>query len=245
MSSLDALQLYCGQPYKINDYVTVKHPKFGQIMEYGEARYRQVIGALTSTPSMMISILDDIGIDWEKISDFELFAIYLRNGLTDDDCAFIFDGLRLSEFKLDKLESGQLILRSVVSGNVIDSLMYRRIADFLRRIHGMKYVVRKAGNAFTKKVMISDDRRTREQALREQTESDSSLLPIISALVNSPGFKYKLSEMMDLPYFMLMDSLHRLSIIKQSDALLNGAYCGMADLSKVPKEEFNWMRPVD
>ena len=107
MTQLDDLQMYFGHSLRIDDRITVKHPRIGAIIDYGEQRYRRIIGALTTSPSMMISVLDDMGVDWETISDFELFTGYLRNMLTDEDSAFIFDGLRLNEYNAVRNANGE------------------------------------------------------------------------------------------------------------------------------------------
>ena len=244
MKQLDDLQMYFGYSLHIDDRITVKHPRIGAIIDYGEQRYRRIIGALTTSPSMMISVLDDMGVDWEKISDFELFTGYLRNMLTDEDSAFIFDGLRLNEYNAVRNAKGELVLRSVVTGHEIGQEQYCAIAEFMRRVHGTKHVVRKAGNFITKRRIIEADREDRMADAANRKEETSYLLPIISALLNSPGFKYNLEEIRDLPYFTVTESLKRITAIRQADALLNGAYCGMADLSKIPKVEFDWIRDL-
>ena len=244
MKQLDDLQMYFGHSLRIDDRITVKHPRIGAIIDYGEQRYRRIIGALTTSPSMMISVLDDMGVDWETISDFELFTGYLRNMLTDEDSAFIFDGLRLNEYNAVRNANGELLLRSVVTGHEIGQEQYWAIAEFMRRVHGTKHVVRKAGNFITKRRIIEADREERMTEAANRKEETSYLLPIISALLNSPGFKYNLEQIRDLPYFTVTESLKRITAIRQADALLNGAYCGMADLSKIPKMEFDWIRDL-
>ena len=244
MKGVDDLQLLCGASLSLDANILLKQPKLGQIIDYGESRYRQIIGTWTTTPSMMISVLADMGVDWESLSEFELFALYLRNGLTDSDSEFLFEGLRLNEYKPEKNEDGKLILKSVVNGHVLDGDMYFQVAEFLRRLHGAKHIVRKAGNAMTKRRMIDEDRQQRILDAAERRDTDSHLLPIISALVNSPGFKYNLEGIRDLTYYALVESLKRISAMRQSDALMNGAYCGMADLSKVPKSDFDWLRDL-
>ena len=245
MNKIDDLQLYFGHPLCIDERLVVKHPVIGDIIRYGEKRYRRILSALTTTPSMLISILYDMGIDWEKISDFELFAFYLRNQIDDADSAFIFGGLRLNEYNAVKNDAGELVLRSVISGHEIGAEQYMAIADFLRRIHGLKRVVRKAGNILTKRRIIEEDRDARVLAAAEKVDEQSYLLPILSALINSPGFKYNLEEVQTLPYYTVTESLKRISAIRHADALLNGAYCGMSDLSKVPKTDFDWMRDLN
>ena len=243
MTGIDDLQVFIGKPYRINNYISIKQPTIGQIVEFGESKYWNIIMSIVSTPTDLMSVLDDIGVDWEKITDFELFAVHLRSQIRDSDCDFIFDGLRLTEYKLDQNNMGELVLRSVINPDqVIDSNIHRVMAEFLRELHGLKYNVQKAGNSATKRVMIEVDRMERRE--RESQPKSSSLRPLISAAANSPGYKYNIEQTLNLPYCQFIDCVKRLSIIKHADALAAGAYSGMADLSKVPKEEFNWLRAL-
>jgi len=243
MTEVDELKLYFGEPFRVNNSILIKQPTIGEIVEFGETRYWNIVMSITSTPTDLMSSLADIGADWEKISDFELFACHLKSQLHDADCDFIFDGLRLTEYKLDQNDFGELVLRSIIDPKkVIDANVHRIMAEFLRHLHGLKYNVQKAGNAMTKKKMIEIDRR--ERRMRADESKGSSLRPLISALVNSPGYKYNIEETKNLPYCAFIDCVKRLSIIKHADALAAGAYSGMADLSKIPKEEFNWLRAL-
>ena len=70
------------------------------------------------------------------------------------------------------------------------------------------------------------------------------MLPLVSAMVNSEGFKYNSKEVRNVGLFEFFDSVQRITTIKSSQALLQGGYSGMADLSKVPKESFNWLRDL-
>ncbi len=67
---------------------------------------------------------------------------------------------------------------------------------------------------------------------------------IISALVNHPGFKYKLSELKEVNVAEFYDSVKRLQVYEQSTALLKGMYSGMIDGSKIKSEDYNFMREI-
>lgn len=48
---IDQLQLYFGDPYVINNNITIFQPTVGEIMEYGEKKYYSVVHTLTAIPS--------------------------------------------------------------------------------------------------------------------------------------------------------------------------------------------------
>ena len=56
---------------------------------------------------------------------------------------------------------------------------------------------------------------------------------------------YTLDYVKNMGLFEFMDDVSRLSIIVQSDALLQGSYSGMVDTSKIPKKNFDWTRPIE
>ena len=67
---------------------------------------------------------------------------------------------------------------------------------------------------------------------------------IISAMVNHPGFKYKLKELKEVGVAEFYDSARRLPVYEQSTALLKGMFSGFVDGSKIKPEEYNFMRDI-
>jgi len=41
-----------------------------------------------------------------------------------------------------------------------------------------------------------------------------------------------------------MDSVNRIQVMTNTEAMINGSVSGMADMSKVPRENFNLMRDI-
>ena len=71
------------------------------------------------------------------------------------------------------------------------------------------------------------------------------MYPLISAMVNHPGFKYKKNELKEVGIVEFMDSVKRLQTYESVRALMSGMYSGMIDTSKLNlKEELNWMRDL-
>ena len=100
-----------------------------------------------------------------------------------------------------------------------------------------------AKNKATKEAMIwEDEEKEKEQKKKKDEIEHSFLLPMISSLVNHPGFKYKPNELKEINMYQFMDSVKRLQIYENSTALLKGSYSGMVDTSKIDKKQFDWMR---
>lgn len=239
--AIDELKLYFGEDIIVNDYVKIHSPSVGEVVEYGEREYLSTVYLLTAIPSDMKSQLFDIGIDYEEISDFELFYLLTRS-LTPDRTRILLYDLDLSKMQLvPNEENGLMIMKS--EQGIIDELAYNRIAKCLCKIHGIVPKIEHAKNKTTKRILIDLDRQKLAKAAKE--EPKSMLKPLVSAMMRYPGFKYKTSELKDCSYYEFMDTVRGSQIYIQSTALLQGSYSGMVDTSKINKNEFNWMRSPD
>lgn len=239
--AIDELKLYFGEDIVVNQYVKIHSPSVGEVVEYGEREYLSVVYLLTAIPSDMKSQLFDIGIDYEAISDFELFYLLTRN-LTPEKTSILFYDLDLSKMQLAvNPENGLMIMKS--DQGVIDELAHGRIAKCLCQIHGITPKIEHAKNKTTKRILIDLDRQRLAKASKE--EQKSMLKPLISAMMRYPGFKYKTTELKECSYYEFMDTVRGSQIYVQSTALLQGSYSGMVDTSKINKNEFNWMRSPD
>lgn len=54
---MDEIQMYFGEPYVINDKITIAQPKIGDIVKYGEKSYYSMVHTLVAIPSDMKSQL--------------------------------------------------------------------------------------------------------------------------------------------------------------------------------------------
>lgn len=279
LQEVDKLKLYFGSNCVINEYLTVKHPTVGEIVEHGEMDYYNMVYTLCSIPSDRKSQLWDMGIDWTELSDFEYF-IYLTRGMTKEHTSILLGDLDLSSFNPGTNPvNGELILFKEVEKTItqdiplnkikklwykitkkplqkeehvkevliIDELLYMRMVNFIRAIHNITPKIEsKVANKVTKELLIQEDRDRIRYAARKNKgkENQSILFPLVSSLCNSEGFKYKTSELKEIPIFQFMDSVQRIQVIKSADALLKGCYGGMIDTKNIDKNELNWFRDL-
>lgn len=96
----------------------------------------------------------------------------------------------------------------------------------------------------SKELLIQEELEKNAKAEREGTKDSSILQPLVSFCVNHPGFKYKKSELRDVQINEFMDSVKRLQIYESTHALYGGMYSGFCDTSKIPRSEFDFMRPI-
>lgn len=242
MIEVDELKMYFGYEYEVNSGIIMISPKVKQIVEFGEDEYFSAVHYLTCIPSDMISTLWDMGIDWEQIDDFELFIMLTRT-LTKEQLSLIFKDLDLSLMDIQiNEENGEVVLRNEATNQTIDRLAYTKISNYLRKMHGLEPKIKHAKNKDTKNVLIEVDRQDKRKAAKDAEKQGSQLLPLISAMMRYPGFKYKSSELMECTLFEFMDTVRGASVYISSTSLLQGSYSGFCDTSKIDKKNFDWMR---
>lgn len=235
----DELALYFGEDYAINDKIVVHQPTIGDILEFGEKEYFQMVYTLCAIPSDMKPQLWDMGIDYDTLDDYDLFRI-LRNILPQKNTRLLLGDIDLTNFVEGfNEENEEYILIDMDHNIVIDKLIYLKMVNYIRRMHNIVPKVEHAYNQYTKKVLIEDDRQKMELAKKRPYKSQ--LLNLISAMVNSAGFKYKKTELKEVGIVEFMDSVYRISKIQSANALLQGCYGGMIDTSKINKKDLNWL----
>ena len=240
LCEVDELALYFGDPFVINDKISVLQPTVGQIADYGERKYFSVVYTLTSLPRDMKSQLFDLGLDYEQVSDFDLF-IMLAPTLSQDMTKLVLGDIDLTSLKpYMSNQNGMPVLANKETGVVIDMLIYERIVNYLRKVHGLKKKIEHAGNKYTKKILIEEDRRNIE--LNKNKPYKSFLTPLVSSVKCRMG--YTKDYVRNMQIYEFMDDVSRLQVINNADALLRGMYSGMIDTKKIDKKELNWMREL-
>lgn len=237
---VDELSLYFGDPYVVNDYITITIPKIGEVVKYGERQYYSMVQTITAIPSEMKASLWDAGIDWTQITDFQLFMM-LAPTLPKDKTYILFGDLDFQAMKpFENKFNETIVLRNPDTGAVIDELAYGKITSYLCSVHNLTKKVEKAANEFTKKFMIDEDRQKLQYNAKQPYKS--FLRPLISAVKCRQG--YTLDYVKNMGLFEFFDDVNRLQVIVNTDALLQGSYSGMVDTSKIPKKNFDWCREI-
>lgn len=259
--SFDCLKMLFCEPYTVTKNLTVYEPKIGDILRFGEKEFYKILNIFISHTTQYRVQLWDTGIDWNKISDYELFRS-LISGLTPDKTGTIFGDVDftkfrpvLGDFTEEELKENEKLIaeekdplkRPVILINeeqdiFIDEKVYEHMAEYLRTLFGIFPKVEKAKGRSTKISIIEEERSEIE---RSQGTSSSFLFPLVSALVNYPGFKYNVEELRDVGIFQFMDSVNRIRAYEQASSLNSGAYSGMCDLSKIDKKLFDFMRDLN
>lgn len=243
---VDELKLYMSEDVKIANGIVLKCPKILDIVDYGESEYFSMAQTLCSTPSSMKVALDDMKLNYMKVEDFQLFMM-LAKSLTPEATHLLLGDLDLSKFKPYAINNSEEVIL-VYDGTendenpiVISSIIYEVLVTYIRKMHGFKKQVDKAGNEITRKQLIRLARQDAEIAKNKPHES--FLRPIISAVKCRQG--YSIDYIKQMGIFELMDDLSRLNIIVQADAALGGMYSGFVDTKKMDKTVLNWTKNIE
>ena len=242
----DKLQMYMGFPYVIDlpsaeGCITISMPTMKTFIELGEKRYLQTINVFTTNTTEYRAPLWDVGIDWNEISDFDLFCMLYKQ-IDPDISKSIFQDFNFEN--LDLYKKGDTIVLYDEKNNIeINEEVYQHIAQYLRVIFNINPVEKITKDKFLKEMYINKDKRDAEIRKTKQKES-SSIQSLISACVNHPGFKYKLKEVLDMGMYEFYDSVARLNIYENTTAVLKGMYSGFVDSTKFKSNDFNFMREI-
>ena len=246
--SFDKLQMYFGEDYKVVDGIVISQPTIGDIMTFGEDKFYSVLNPFIVNPTSMRVMLWQQGIDWTKISDFELFyQLILQFKPTPNETHLIFKDLDFSKFNPYKRQNevdGVLVEDAVLFNEeqnvLIDEDIYTHMSTYLRTMFNIFPKVEKARDKTTKQWMIEEDISNNQN----KQPFESNLLAMISFCLNHPGFKYKKNELKDLGIVEFNDSVQRLLVYESTSSLMKGIYSGFVDTSKIDKKEFDFMRKL-
>ena len=249
----DFLRAYFGEPYvidlpSIDGKVTVLVPNIKDILRIGEDRFNNTLSVFTTNTTQYRLALHkaDPPIDWNEISDFELFmSLYKQAEPEVVDC--LFDNLQLDKFEIYLKNKEEKILYNEETKTEINEEVYQHIAQYLRLIFKIHVEEKLTKDPTLKMMYYQKDEVALERAKKKKEkgeEEQSSIQPLVSACVNHPGFKYKLSELKEVNVCEFYDSVARLNIYTNTVALIQGSYSGMIDTSKIKPENFNFMRRI-
>ena len=234
--------LFCDR-FKITDKVYVRHSTVGDVVRLGEEKYFQILQTLTAIPSDEKYLLWKNGIDWMNISDLEFFSMVVK-ALDPVDSQIFIPDIDFRKFELYRRENGDIVFADKEDAIILDLYSHKRLMDTLCQIHRIKKKVEKAGNELTKKILIEEDRDKRKLAASKHKEYKSTLIPLISSMVNREGFKYDYDSIQQLRFGQFMDAVSRLQLIVSTDQLIAGVYAGNVDTKKLDKKKLDWTRDI-
>lgn len=229
--------------YRINDTISIYVPTIGEIYDYGESEYYNIVQLLTSVPYDLMVQFDDMGVDYETINEYQLFIMMIKSFIMNDkDLSIVFGSFDISSLNFsENKETGEVVLVDKNNNPIIDKLIQYEISNAIRKIHFWTKTDKRAGNEEAKKYLIERNRLKQQRAARKKQESflDENIIK----MVNTEEFKYNYESCMDLSIYKFNASLQQIPKKKNWEQTMTGAYFGTVDLSKLNIDKLHWMSP--
>lgn len=224
--------------FPINANISVCIPTVGEVLAQ-EDEYNSMVSLLTAMPMDLMVQLDDIGVDFEKINEYELFLLVF-NTIREMDTSLIFGDLDLTHFSpVINPAANMIVLRDPESGIVIDQAAQTMIATVLRKIHGLEKNIKRPANKEARDYLMKREREKMKRRSRRKTES--ALEQYIVALVNTAQFPYDFESVKNLSIYQFNESLRQIVRKDDIDHRLNGIYAGTLDAKKISSSDLNWL----
>lgn len=232
------LNLLYKREYVINDFIKVMIPSVGDVLD-NEDDYYAMVSMLTAMPVDMMVQLDDIGVDFMSINEYELFLM-LFGALKERDTSLIFGELDLKPFESTVNTQNQtVVLRSRETGAVIDRAVQGQIASVLRKIHGLKRNNRRPANKEAREFMLQ---RARDKMRRRSRHMmDSQLESLIVAMVNTEQFHYGFEGTRELSIYQFNESVRQIIKKIDYDNRMHGVYAGTVNAKELSQDDLNWL----
>ena len=241
------LRVYFGDDYVVNDRIIIHQPSIQDFIDAdNESDIYHVIAPFTANTTGYRVQLWDMGIDWNKISNLELFSILIKT-IDFKYSQLIFGDINFSTFNLYEKQNGDekaLTLYSPEMDLEIDEVTMNKMCKYIQFMFSSYPPEEEFTSSKTLKQELINNDKQKMLLRKKEGDGGQSLLSMIAFYLNHPGCKYKKNELREVGYFEFMYNIQRLQIYESTRALFGGMYSGMCDLSKVDKNEFNFMRDV-
>ena len=230
---------------QITDQLSLRIPTVGEILE-NESTYFSLVSIMTSTPFQYMVQLDDLGVDYTKITDYEMFRL-LFPLYAQQDTSIIFGNLDLKDIAIYHDNSTDLdVLYSPTSDIKIDELVYFNMAKTMRQVNCIKYERKKPKGENTKKYLLEKERRhlkNLERMMKHKEFEQSEFEKLIVALVNNEKFKYNYESIKTLSIYNFYQSFQQIQHEINFNNVMRGVYAGTIDTSKLQdRSVLSWVK---
>lgn len=235
---MPTLNLLYQKQYAVNDSIQIIIPTVGEIID-NEDDYYSLVSILTAMPIDLMVQLDDAGIDFTEINEYELFLLMFPS-LRVQDTHLIFGNLDLKSFEPSvNPQNKMVVLRDEKNDITIDRAIHGQIAGVLRKIHHLEKNRRKPANQDAKEYML---KRARDKMRRNMNrKQDSQLESLIIAMVNTEQYKYDFERTRELSIYQFNESVRQVIKKVDYDNRMYGVYTGTISPKDLSPDDLNWL----
>lgn len=218
---------------------SIRIPTVGEILK-DEFSYYNIVSSIAATPFQYMVQLDDMGLDYTKITDYELFKLIFPM-LAHSDMSILFGDLDITEFDVYvNNQNNTQVLYDPKNEIIIDELIYNDFTNIIRKINLFEKNNSKPGNESARKYLLEKERKKQKRNAKKKQEP--YLEKMVVALVNTSEFPYNYDTCMDLSIYRFNQSFKQIQHKIGFDNTMIGVYSGTVDTSKMSnKDILNWI----
>lgn len=240
--NVEKISLIGRKNFKYNENITINIPTLRQIRDGidDESLFWNEVNLFIQTPTDMISELDSVDIDFEQISDYELFIFLfsLKKKSSTLNKSILFCNFSLWDLNICN-DKDKYFLADSNGKMIIDIDVYNDISKIISVVSGYSKTKRKKfGNAYAKKKRIEQDYKQKEKLRTQNNEQSNVLDSIILRLVCNTNFPYNFETIQDVTIYDLFQSLRQIDKDIEVTDLMQSRLVGN-DLSKIPSKQLS------
>lgn len=228
-----------GNHYKVNQYITIYIPQIYEIIDFGEDQYFNLLNIFTRKPYDIAVELFDSGIDYQSITEWDLF-FQIASKIPIELSCIIFGKINFQDFiKCINKENGMKILVNKFNNSIrIDEIIFKKIVSYLRYSHFISEKVEyDVGNNAAKEFLIDRMRRKQKKLLKDyqsgKIKKQSQISNMIKYCVSNCVLPYDLTIIKNMKLDILYEFYYLVIYNKERDSLISGIYNGSIDTSKM------------
>lgn len=222
--------------------IAIRIPTVGEILQ-NERLYYQTTYSLTATPFQNMVQLDDLGIDFTTISEWQLFIqTFLAYAHSGDLLDYVFADLQTQGFGIyQDPQTAALYLSNPDTGVQIHESTYLQIVELIRKINLYEHITARPANETVRQYLIEKERKRLKRLAKKPPEP--YLEQMVIALVNTAEFPYDYESCMHLSIYAFNQSFKQIQHKINYDNTMIGIYAGTLNARDMKdKSALSWIQ---
>lgn len=227
------LSMLRGIDLKFDENLQIKNPKLSEIFEVGYEKYSLYVTLITSSPYDLMVELNDIGIDFESVTHYQLFWNFYHSQDIYKEALHYFTGHHFEVVK-DEKENVMLVNEKCM----IDEFKFNDIVYFLKRINHLS--LKQEYNPGNKTALLYLMEQKRKAQKRRIGKEKINIESIISSVAWYSNNGVNIFNIFDLTISQLYDGYFRLNRIDNWRNTMIGMYTGNISSKDIKLDNINW-----
>lgn len=222
--------------------IAIRIPTVGEILQ-NERLYYQTTYSLTATPFQNMVQLDDLGIDFTTISEWQLFIqTFLAYAHSGDLLDYVFADLQTQGFGIyQDPQTAALYLSNPDTGVQIHESTYLQIVELIRKINLYEHIIARPANETARQYLIEKEQKRLKRLAKKPPEP--YLEQMVIALVNTAEFPYDYESCMHLSIYAFNQSFKQIQHKINYDNTMIGIYAGTLNARDMKdKSALSWIQ---